>query len=79
MKFATVLLIAGVSAYNLSNQEKLFDLMQISTEDAPAKKECPEPLTISEDELHYQLGEFSRNFEMKNWDNAMKIKEGLAK
>ena len=42
-------------------------------------QECPEPLEISEDNLHYQLGEFSRNFEMVNWDNAMHIKGELAK
>ena len=40
---------------------------------------CPEPLEISEDSLHYQLGEFSRNFEKVNWDNAMEIKKGLNK
>ena len=53
--------------------------MQLETEADPKKKDCPEPLEISEDELHYQLGEFSRSFEMKYWDNAMKIKDGLSK
>ena len=43
------------------------------------KEDCPPPLEISEDSLHFQLGEFSRNFKMENWDNAMKIKEGLDK
>merc|ERR1712070_1355883 len=33
----------------------------------------------TEDELQYQLGEFSRNFNMENWKNAMKIKEELEK
>ena len=41
--------------------------------------DCPEPLEISEEELHYQLGEFSRNFNMDNWDNAMEVKKGLGK
>ena len=40
---------------------------------------CPPPLEISEDNLHYQLGEFSRNFNTKNWENAMHIKNELGK
>ena len=72
MKF-TALLMLGATASAFNNQEKLYDLMQLQTE------ECPEPLEISEDELHYQLGEFSRNFNMEHWNNAMKIKEELSK
>ena len=76
MKFAiAALLFAGVSQaiINVSdNQERLFGLMQLQSSD------CPEPLENTEDELHYQLGEFSRNFDMKNWDNAMEIKGKLA-
>ena len=34
---------------------------------------CPEPLEKTEDSLHYQLGEFSRKFEIKNWKNAQII------
>merc|ERR1719197_2142157 len=30
-------------------------------------------LEAAEDNLHYQLGEFSRNFKMENWNNAMEI------
>ena len=55
------------------NQEKLYELMQLNT------AECPKPLEISEDELHFQLGEFSRNFQMESWKNAMHIKEKLEK
>ena len=77
MKFAiAALLFAGVSQaiINVSdNQERLFGLMQLQSSD------CPEPLENTEDELHYQLGEFSRNFNMENWKNAMKIKEELEK
>jgi len=77
MKFAiAALLFAGVSKaiINVStNQEQLFGLMQLQSSD------CPEPLENTEDELHYQLGEFSRNFNMENWKNAMKIKEELEK
>lgn len=40
---------------------------------------CPEPLEITEDNMHYQLGEFSRNFQMDNWNNAMTIKGKLNK
>ena len=49
--------------------------MQLEEGGAPAV--CPPPLDISEGELDYQLGEFSRNFDMKNWDNAMEIKGKL--
>jgi hypothetical protein len=73
MKFTTALLIGAVSAY--TNQDKLYDIMNLQTFD-PA---CPPPLEISEEELHYQLGQFSRNFEMTNWNNAMEIAAGLAK
>jgi len=75
MKF-TALLFCGVIASSQAmgfseNQEKLYDLMQLN--------ECPKPLKIEEEELHYQLGEFSRNFQMENWKNAMYIKEKLGK
>jgi hypothetical protein len=49
----------------MTNQDKLYDLMQLQN--------CPKPLEISEDELNYQLGEFSRNFQMENWNNANEI------
>lgn len=29
--------------------------------------------------MHYQLGEFSRNFQMESWSNAMHIKDKLSK
>merc|ERR1711937_185153 len=57
----------------MSNQEKLYDLMQLNS------GECPKPLEITEEEMHYQLGEFSRNFQMENRNNAMYIKKKLAK
>jgi hypothetical protein len=76
MKFivAAALFAATTSAHE-NNQAKLYDLMQLQVSGA----DCPEPLEISEEELHYQLGEFSRNFGMENWDNAMKINAGLSK
>ena len=77
MKFIAIaaLLGATTSAHISSNQDKLYDLMQLQIQGA----DCPEPLEISEEELHYQLGEFSRNFNMENWSNAQKIADGLAK
>ena len=75
MKYIALLFcgaIATTQAFSdLSNQEKLYDLMQLN--------ECPKPLEITEEELHYQLGEFSRNFQMENWKNAMHIKDKLNK
>ena len=55
------------------NQDKLYELMQLN------EAECPKPLKIEEEELHYQLGEFSRNFQMENWNNAMYINGKLNK
>merc|ERR1719230_1876947 len=77
MKF-TALLFCGVIASSQAmgfseNQEKLYELMQLNS------AECPKPLEITEEELHYQLGEFSRNFQMENWKNAMHIKDKLNK
>merc|ERR1712072_384560 len=75
MKFVALLfcgVIASTNAFSeISNQEKLYELMQLN--------ECPKPLEITEDELNYQLGEFSRNFAMENWKNAMHIKDKLNK
>ena len=77
MKFATLALIGAASAVQVSdNQQMLYDLMAIQTSQVDAAG-CPIPLAITEDELAYQLGEFSRNFNMDNWDNAMKVKAGL--
>ena len=76
MKFiAVAALFAATTSANESNQAKLYDLMALQLSGA----DCPEPLEISEEELHYELGEFSRNFNMENWGNAMKIKDGLEK
>merc|ERR1719230_350947 len=77
MKF-TALLFCGVIASSQAmgfseNQEKLYELMQLNS------AECPKPLEITEEELHFQLGEFSRNFQMENWKNAMHIKSKLNK
>ena len=76
MKFTiAALLAATASAHITHNQAQLYDLMALQTSAA----DCPEPLDISEDELHYQLGEFSRNFNMQNWNDAMKISSELEK
>lgn len=77
MKFTALLFcgaIGSASAFSeMTNQEKLYDLMQLNSAN------CPKPLELTEDELHYQLGEFSRNFQMENWTNAMYIKKKLGK
>merc|ERR1719263_1519939 len=70
MKFAAMLGAAAAITHEISNQEMLYEINFLMN--------CPEPLEISEDNLHYQLGEFSRNFDMENWDNAMHIKDELA-
>ena len=78
MKFATLALIGAASAVQVSdNQQMLYDIMALQTSQVDANG-CPIPLAITDDELAYQLGEFSRNFNMDNWDNAMKVKAGLA-
>ena len=81
MKFAALALLGAVSASNISrNQEMLYEIMALQTESQQVDANgCPIPLEITEDEMQYQLGEFSRNFNMDNWDNAMKVKAGLAK
>ena len=40
-------------------------------------EDCPPPLELTQEELNFQLGEFSRNFKMENWDNGIKIKKAL--
>ena len=75
MKFAIVALLGLASVEARHNQAMLYNLMQLEERADPA---CPPPLAITEDELHYQLGEFSRNFDIKNWENAMTIRSGLA-
>ena len=76
MKFAAALLCAGaVSASVSENQEMLCEIMNLQTSTEP----CTPPLEIAEEELSFQLGQFSRNFEMTAWNNAMEIAAGLAK
>ena len=80
--FALTALLASaqaVSLAQLNNQDKLYSFMQTDLEAPPAAAaaaaaaSCPEPLEMTEEEMHYQLGEFSRNFQQENWDNAQKI------
>mgnify|MGYP000890436759 CR=1 FL=1 len=55
---AIAALMAGTEAmtHGYTNQEKLYSLMQLQGND------CPDPLPMTEDEMHSQLGEFSRTF-----------------
>ena len=79
MKFATALLCAGAVTATVSvNQEMLYEIMNLQTS-ISADPACPPPLEISEEELSFQLGSFSRTFEMTNWNNAMEVAAGLAK
>ena len=72
MKFTSVIAALMATAMAVQdNQDKLYILMQLNN--------CPPPLEISEDNLNYQLGEFSRNFQMVNWDNANHIATELRK
>merc|ERR1712127_315675 len=76
MKFATALLFAGAVTASVSeNQERLYEIMNLQIADPT----CPPPLEISEEELSFQLGQFSRNFEMTAWNNAMEVAAGLSK
>lgn len=78
MKFVTALLCAGAVTASVSvNQEMLYEIMNLQT--SMADPACPPPLEISEEELSFQLGSFSRNFDMTNWNNAMEVAAGLAK
>mmetsp|Transcript_8129 Transcript_8129/g.12502 ORF Transcript_8129/g.12502 Transcript_8129/m.12502 type:complete len:125 (+) Transcript_8129:34-408(+) len=43
------------------------------------KKPCEEALEVSEEQLNIELDYFSRNFDHKHYDNAMKIYGELAK
>ena len=78
MKFATALLVGAASGYTTLNQEMLYEFINLQDENVAAAANCPPPLEISEEELSYQLGQFSRNFEMTNWNNAMHIAAELA-
>ena len=43
------------------------------------KAPCTEPLEISKEQLAIELDYFSRSFDIEHYNNAMKIKAGLAK
>ena len=75
MKFILALLgsAAAMQMHSTNtNQEKLFILMQMQK-----GEDCPPPLELTQEELNFQLGEFSRNFKMESWDNSIKIKKSL--
>jgi hypothetical protein len=75
LAFVTALLIGAIQPINVdkysnyTNQEKLYISM---------RDDCPEVLANTADEMHYQLGQFSRTFDKKNWDNARGIYDHLA-
>jgi hypothetical protein len=60
MKFVLLALIAAAPTAPTSyNQEMLYDIMSLQMSQVDANG-CPTPLAITEDELQFQLVEFSR-------------------
>ena len=63
MKFymvaALVALAEGAKISKMSNQEKLY----------LAIKDCDK----TEEDMNYEMGQFSRTFDLKHWENAMDI------
>mmetsp|Transcript_17297 Transcript_17297/g.26692 ORF Transcript_17297/g.26692 Transcript_17297/m.26692 type:complete len:186 (-) Transcript_17297:59-616(-) len=43
----------------------------------PAKGQCEERLWLSQDELDWQMDQFSRHFKVENYNNALKIAKEL--
>ena len=85
MKYSTVaLLFLGVlstqaiqhkTAYKLSAEEDGDDgIIDALT---PQKGHCEERLWINPDEMEWQMDQFSRKFDIKNYNNAMKIADEL--
>ena len=70
MKFIMVAALIGAAQMaqvtRLNNEQKLY--LNIQVEDCPDK---------SEEQLAFELGQFSRTFDMKNWENAMEIYDTL--
>lgn len=57
----------GASAVKLNGDDGIIDALT-----AP-KGACKERLWISQDELEWQMDQFSRKFQRKNYDNAVEI------
>lgn len=83
MKYSLVaLLFIGVSAISVKDAS----LAQLEEEDGddgiidaltPPAGKCEERLWIHKDEMEWQMDQFSRKFNIKNYQNAMKIADEL--
>ena len=71
MKLINILFVLGTVFAIKKNQDNLYELMSMNN------RECSKDLEISEDALHYELAKFSRNFDIKHYNNAMQILDKL--
>ena len=77
MKFFAMLVLGAAASRSLVqlNAEKPAFVGDTGIIDAltPAKGKCAERLWLSQDELEWQMDQFSRKFDKKNYDNAVFI------
>ena len=77
--FVALLFIGAISA-NQSSIENLVDLQGdggLIDALTPAAGACEERLWISQDEMDWQMDQFSRKFDIKNYENAMTIAQKM--
>ena len=75
MKFSTVvLLLVGAQAIKIAGDDGDTGIIDALT---PQKGACEERLWINKDEMEWQMDQFSRKFDIKNYKNAMKIADEL--
>jgi hypothetical protein len=77
MKYSTValLFLGAASAIQLKSSYDPTDDVDEGIIDAltPQKGACEERLWMNQDELNFQMDKFSRTFDIKNYENAMKV------
>lgn len=72
MKFASIIaLAAAASAVRIDGDDGIIDAL------TPQKGNCEERLWINQDELEWQMDQFSRKFDIRNYNNAAKIASEL--
>ena len=71
MKVFNIFLLCGSVFAIKNNQDNLYELMCMNN------REFSKDLEISEDALHYELAKFSRNFDIKHYNNAIQILDKL--
>ena len=84
MKSIALALFLGVISANQQHVENLVTLQDIAAPhkddgiiDALTSKSCEDRLWLSQDEMDWQMDQFSRKFDIKNYQNAMKISDKL--